>query len=92
MLRSLEIECQYDVIAWNSLVTSYPPRKLKVHEREEDLDAIPCYWQHAQQLRFPVIQYTAREIPNGLLFWAFAQQRSASASAVFASRIKQHLA
>jgi hypothetical protein len=29
-------------------------------------------------------------LAHGLLFWAFAQQRSASASAVFASRIQQH--
>src|SRR2546422_808617 len=36
-------------------------------------------------------QNTARDVRSGLLFWAFAQQRSASASAVFASRIQQHL-
>jgi hypothetical protein len=40
--------------------------------------------------RLPVIQYTAREVRSGLLFWAFAQQRSSSAT-VFASRIQQHL-
>jgi hypothetical protein len=39
----------------------------------------------------PLIQYTAREVRSGLLFWSFAQDRSASASAVFASRIQQHL-
>ncbi len=57
----------------------------------KDLDDIPRYWQQAQFLRLPVIQYTAREIRSGLLFWAFAQARSASASAVFAARIQQHL-
>jgi transposase len=57
----------------------------------KDLDDIPRYWQQAQRLHLPVIQYTAREIRSGLLFWAFAQSRSASASAVFASRIQQHL-
>jgi hypothetical protein len=51
----------------------------------KDLDAIPRYWQQAQGLHLPVIQYTAREIRSGLLFWAFAQTRSASASAVLAA-------
>ena len=37
------------------------------------------------------MQYTAREVRSGLLFWAFASRRSAAASAVFASRVQQHL-
>jgi transposase-like protein len=57
----------------------------------KDLDDIPRYWPQAQALGLPVIQYTARDVRSGLLFWAFAQKRSASASAVFASRIQQHL-
>jgi transposase len=57
----------------------------------KDLDDIPHYWAQARRLRLPVIQYTARDVRSGLLFWSFAQQRSASASAVFASRIQQHL-
>src|SRR5229473_7261049 len=57
----------------------------------KDLDDIPRYWTQAQRLHLPVVQYTAREIRSGLLFWAFAQKRSAAASAVFAARIQQHL-
>jgi transposase len=57
----------------------------------KDLDDIPRYWQQAQRLHLPMIQYTAREIRSGLLFWAFADVRSASLSAVFAARIQQHL-
>jgi len=57
----------------------------------KDLDDIPHYWPQAQQLDLPVVQYTAREVRSGLLFWAFAQRRSAAASAVFAARIQQHL-
>ena len=57
----------------------------------KDLDDIPRYWQQAQRLRLPIIQYTAREIRSGLLFWAFAQCRCAAASAVFATRIQRHL-
>jgi transposase len=57
----------------------------------KDLDDIPRYWLQAQRLRLPVIQYTARDVRSGLLFWAFAEGRSASASAVFASRIQHPL-
>jgi transposase len=57
----------------------------------KDLDDLPRYWQQARRLHSPVIQYTAREIRSGLLFWAFAQDRSAAASTVFAWRIQQHL-
>src|SRR6202046_4573191 len=57
----------------------------------KDLDDIPHYWPQAQALGLPAIQYTARDVRSGLLFWAFAEKRSASASAVFASRIQQHL-
>ena len=57
----------------------------------KDLDGLPHYWQQAQRLHLPIVQYTAREIRSGLLFWAFAQQRCAAASAVFAARIQRHL-
>jgi transposase len=57
----------------------------------KDLDDIPHYWPQAQLLGLPAIQYTAREVRSGLLFWAFAEKRSAAASAVFASRIQQLL-
>ena len=57
----------------------------------KDLEDLPRYWRQAQRLHLPVVQYTAREIRSGLLFWAFAQARSAAASAVFAARIQQHL-
>jgi len=57
----------------------------------KDLDDIPRYWPQAQRLRLPQVQYTAREVRSGLLFLAFAQRRTAAASAVFAARIQQHL-
>jgi hypothetical protein len=56
----------------------------------KDLCDIPQFWPQAQRWRLPLVEYTAREVRSGLLFWAFAQKRSASASAVFAAR-KQHL-
>ncbi len=57
----------------------------------KDLDDIPHYWLQAQRLRLPPIEYTACEVRSGLTFLAFAQQRSAAASAVFATRIQTHL-
>jgi transposase len=57
----------------------------------KDLDDIPHYWPQAQRFGLPLIQYTARDVRSGLLFWSFAQKRCAAASAVFASRIQQHL-
>jgi len=57
----------------------------------KDLCDIPHFWPQAQRLRLPAVQYTAREVRSGLLFLAFAQRRSASASAVFAERIQRHL-
>jgi hypothetical protein len=38
-----------------------------------------------------VIQYTARDVRSGLLFWSLAQHRSSTLSTVFAARIQQHL-
>jgi transposase len=57
----------------------------------KDLDDIPRYWLQAQLLGLPAIQYTAREVRCGLLFLAFAEHRTAAASAVFAARIQRHL-
>jgi len=57
----------------------------------KDLDDIPQYWAQVQLWGLPRIQYTARDVRSGLLFWSFAEKRSAAASAVFASRIQQHL-
>jgi transposase len=57
----------------------------------KDLCDIPQFWPQAQRLHLPWVEYTAREVRSGLLFWAFAQKRSAAASSVFAARIQQHL-
>lgn len=57
----------------------------------KDLCDIPRFWPQAERLRLPWVQYSAREVRSGLFFWAFAQRRSAAASAVFAARIQQHL-
>jgi len=58
----------------------------------KDLKDIPHYWPQAQRLRLPLIQYTAREVRSGLLFLAFASQRTAGASQLFAQRLQRHFA
>src|SRR6266849_8288843 len=63
----------------------------QISAETKDLDDIPHYWPQAQRFHLPAIQYTAREVRSGALFWAFAEKRSAAASAVFAARIQQHL-
>jgi len=56
----------------------------------KDLDDIPHYWPQMKRRSLPLIQYTAREVRSGLQFVAFAQQRSAAASAAFAFRLQSH--
>ncbi len=57
----------------------------------KDLDDIPHYWPQMKARDLPAIQYTAREVRSGLLFFSFAQRRSAAARAVFAARLQRHL-
>src|SRR3990170_1863509 len=56
----------------------------------KDLDDIPHYWPPMKRRGLPVIQYTARQVRSGLQFLAFAQRRSAGASAAFAFRLQSH--
>ena len=57
----------------------------------KDLDDIPHYWPQMKARGLPVVQYTAREVRSGLQFLAYASQRSAPASTLFAQRIQTHL-
>jgi hypothetical protein len=58
----------------------------------KDLDDMPHYWPPMKARGLPLIQYTAREVRSGLQFMAYASQRSAQASTLFAQRIQVHLA
>jgi len=57
----------------------------------KDLDDIAHYWPQMKRHHLPALQYTARDVRSGLQFLAFASQRSASASALFAQYIQTHL-
>lgn len=57
----------------------------------KDLDDIPHYWPQMKAHGLPRVQYTAREVRSGLQFLAYASQRSAQASELFALRLQRHL-
>ncbi len=57
----------------------------------KDLNDIPHYWPQMKARHLPFVQYTAREVRSGLQLLAFADRRSAAASALFAQRIQRHL-
>jgi len=57
----------------------------------KDLQDIPHYWSQMKARGLPAVQYTAREVRSGLPFLAYASQRSAQASELFALRIQRHL-
>ena len=64
---------------WMTSPTSKPlggSSSLRRHQRSQ---RIPHYWPQAQAFDLPAVQYTARVVCSGLLFWAFAQSRSAAA-------------
>ena len=77
------VDCPYlNPIPLRSLVCQ---RIEPISADTKNLCDIPQFWPPAQSLRLPLVEYTAREVRSGLLFWAFAQKRSAAASAVFAA-------
>jgi hypothetical protein len=63
----------------------------QISAHTKDLDDIPHYWPQMKARGLPLIQYTAREVRSGLQFLAYAERRSAGASAAFAHRIQSHL-
>jgi hypothetical protein len=58
----------------------------------QDLIDIPHYWPQRKARGRPAVHYTAREVRSGLQFLAYACQRSAQASTLFAQRIPTHRA
>jgi hypothetical protein len=52
---------------------------------------IPRHWPQMKARGLPPVRYTAREIRSGLQFVAYANRRSAGASALFAHCIQTHL-
>jgi transposase len=57
----------------------------------KDLKDIPHYWPQMKSLGLPHYQFTAREIRSGLMFLAFAQEKTAANACLFARIIASHL-
>lgn len=57
----------------------------------KDLYDIPEYWIQMKTLGLPCCQYTFREVTSGLMFLAFANERSLTYATLFAQYIIQHL-
>jgi len=57
----------------------------------KDLFDIPEYWLAMNRLRLPRCQYTAREVVSGLVFVAYAEERSLTYARLFMDRILEHL-
>lgn len=62
----------------------------QVCEDTKDLYDIPEYYFIMKQKRLPVIQYTAREVTSGLLYMAFAEERSLTYTTLFAQYLNGH--
>jgi len=63
----------------------------QIDEDTKDLIDIPEYWPQMIRNKLPTHQYTAREVTSGLLFMAFARERSLTNSQLFAEYINQSL-
>jgi transposase len=57
----------------------------------KDLDDIPELWPQIKALGLPKVQYTAREVTSGMMFIAYANERSLIYADLFAKRLIQHL-
>jgi len=66
------------------------PLFLQTDVDTKDLQDIPELWPQIRRHGLPLVQYTAREVNSGLLFLAFAQERSLSCATEFAKHILAH--
>ena len=63
----------------------------QVAEDTKDLVDIPEYYLQMKAQGLPTVQYTARDVTTGLLFMAFAQERSLTNSTLFAKYLNRTL-
>ena len=57
----------------------------------KDLKDIPHYWPQMKRLALPNYQFTAREVRSGLMFLAFAREKTAVNACLFAQMLCDHL-
>jgi len=63
----------------------------QVVEDTKDLIDIPEYWPQMKKLNLPTVQYTRRDVTSGLLFLAFANERSIHNSVLFSKYVDGYL-
>lgn len=63
----------------------------QIDEDTKDLKDIPEYWIQIKQRGLPTVQYTARDVTTGMLFMAFAQERSLDYTTCFAHYLNNAL-
>lgn len=85
--RRRKYQKKQDLAAWKRTWALFQ----QISADTKDLDDIPHYWPQMKARGLPRVQYTARDVRSGLQFLAFASQRSARASELFALRIQRHL-
>jgi transposase len=85
--RRRKYQKKRDLAAWKETWALFQ----QISADTKDLDDISHYWPQMKARGLPALQYTAREVRTGLQFIAFASQRSARASQLFAQRLQTHL-
>lgn len=63
----------------------------QIDEDTKDLVDIPEYWPQMKKLGLPKVQYTARDVTSGITYLAFAQERSATFTTLFAEYLNRQL-
>jgi len=85
--RRRKYQKKQDLAAWKRTWALFQ----QISADTKDLKDIPHYWPQMKARHLPAVQYTAREVRSGLQLLAYASQRSAQASELFALRIQRHL-
>ena len=63
----------------------------QIDEDTKYLNDIPEYWPQMEARGLPKIQYTARDVTSGMVYMAFAQERSLTYAILFAKYLNQKL-
>jgi transposase len=63
----------------------------QIDEDTKYLNDIPEYYFSMKKNRLPTVQFTARDVTTGLLYMGFAQERSLTNAALFASYLNRKL-
>ena len=85
--RRRKYQKKQDLAEWKRTWTLFQ----QISADTKDLQDIAHYWPQMKARGLPAVQYTAREVRSGLQFLAYASQRSAHLSELFALRIQRHL-